>query len=313
MNLLNFHIKIPRLQLWSICCRIARPLLICSLTMEQHSPETTATKPFGPGHIIHPQAKHTHTIILLHGRGSTAEEFAEELSESNLSGGKALQEAFPGWKWVFPSSKEHWNTTFQEFMPEWFEAQSLADPTMGQHLQIEGIRDSVSYVNELIEKEVQVLGGKTENVVIGGISQGGTIALWTLLSRHKMNSKRLGAFVGASTWLPFARNIRNLLSQRRESQSGPSMFDSFVMDIMGSARNRLETNFSKEYLETPIFLGHGTDDAYVDVDLGREAMEILSDAGFNASWKEYTGAEQEGHWLKVPEEIDDIKEFLTRI
>ncbi|PHH50982.1 hypothetical protein CFIMG_007275RA00001 [Ceratocystis fimbriata CBS 114723] len=281
--------------------------------MGQAIPETTATKSFGPVQVVHPRAKHTHTIVLIHGRGSTAEEFAEELSESTLSSGKALQEVFPGWKWVFPSSKEPWSTTFQEFMPAWFEAQSLADPTMRQDLQIEGIRDSVSHVNELIEKELKLLGGKAENMVLGGISQGGAIALWTLLCRCKTNRKRLGAFVGASTWLPFAGNIRNLLSQRTGPQSGSSVFDLFVKDMMEPAQHGPARKISKECLETPVFMGHGADDAYVDIELGREAKEILSEAGFSVSWKEYTGAEEEGHWLKVPEEIDDIEEFLTRI
>ncbi|KKF95423.1 Acyl-protein thioesterase 1 [Ceratocystis platani] len=232
--------------------------------MEQAIPETTATKSFGPVQVVHPRAKHTHTIVLIHGRGSTAEEFAEELSESTLSSGKALQEAFPGWKWVFPSSKEPWSTTFQEFMPAWFEAQSLADPTMRQDLQIEGIRDSVSHVNELIEKELQLLGGKAENMRTG-------------------------------------------------PQSGSSVFDLFVKDMMEPAQHGPARKISKECLETPVFMGHGADDAYVDIELGREAKEILSEAGFSVSWKEYTGAEEEGHWLKVPEEIDDIEEFLTRI
>jgi predicted esterase len=62
-----------------------------------------------------------------------------------------------------------------------------------------------------------------------------------------------------------------------------------------------------------VFLGHGTDDAFVDVELGRQARGVLSRAGCIVEWKEYAGAEQEGHWLKAPEEMDDIAHFLQRI
>lgn len=47
----------------------------------------------------------------------------------------------------------------------------------------------------------------------------------------------------------------------------------------------------------------------VDVQLGREARDVLSKVGFRVEWKEYLGAELEGHWIKVPEEVDDITAF----
>jgi predicted esterase len=65
-------------------------------------------------------------------------------------------------------------------------------------------------------------------------------------------------------------------------------------------------------LATPVFLGHGVDDAVVDVELGRRAHEVLADVGFQVAWKEYSGAELEGHWLKAPEQIDDIASFLLK-
>ena len=64
-------------------------------------------------------------------------------------------------------------------------------------------------------------------------------------------------------------------------------------------------------IQVPVFMGHGIDDAYVGVELGRGAMQLLSKADFRVQWKEYCGAELEGHRLKVPEEMDDIYEFLT--
>jgi len=64
--------------------------------------------------------------------------------------------------------------------------------------------------------------------------------------------------------------------------------------------------------QTPVFIGHGSDDAYVDVELGRQAADVLRLGGWKVEWKEYVGAEVEGHWFKVPDEMDDIFSFLTR-
>ncbi|KXX77042.1 Acyl-protein thioesterase 1 [Madurella mycetomatis] len=119
---------------------------------------------FGPLHVIEPRSEHTHTAILLHGRGSNGPEFAEELSETASPGQKPLTQRFPGWRW------------------------------------------SVAYVQSVMDHEIARLGGATERLVIVGISQGGAIGMWTLLCQRDLG-RRLGTFVGVSTWLPFAANI----------------------------------------------------------------------------------------------------------
>lgn len=254
---------------------------------------------------------------MLHGRGSTGEEFAEELFASSLSDGSSLRDQFPGCRWVFPSSKELWSSTFQEDMPAWFEAPSLTDTTADQDLQAPGISDSVSYLCGVLDDEISLVGGLGK-VVLGGISQGGAIAMWTLLCHPRACGQRLCAFVGASTWLPFAADIEAILSKRPADTSSPALMTvgdlhDFVGELMAPMRDGLfESCWDCPLLRTPIFMGHGLDDAYVDVDLGREAARVLSSIGFGVEWKDYSGAEQEGHWLKVPDEVDDIQAFLVR-
>jgi hypothetical protein len=69
--------------------------------------EATSDKlPFRPVHIIQPRSTHTHTAIVLHGRGSTGPEFADEFFATHLSDKSSLDAKFPGWRWVFPSSTE---------------------------------------------------------------------------------------------------------------------------------------------------------------------------------------------------------------
>ncbi|KAF5002495.1 hypothetical protein FGRMN_320 [Fusarium graminum] len=273
---------------------------------------------FGPVFVVEPTTAHTHTAILLHGRGSHGEEFAQELfDETKLSDGASLAQKLPGWRWVFPSSRQLWSTTFQEEMPAWFEAQSLTDTSERQDLQIPGIKESIAHVQSVIQQETERLNGMAENMVLGGISQGGAIAIWTLLCRAH-GEGRLGAFFAASTWLPFARNIKDYLlpehapeKQSHGLSSEPRESDAFVADMLGKTKCRI-TEAGEPFLSTSVFLGHGQDDAFVDIELGREARDVLSRIGFSVEWNEYLGAELEGHWIKSPEEVDDLLKFLTK-
>jgi predicted esterase len=279
--------------------------------------DLSADGAFGPVHMIEPSSEHTHTAIMLHGRGSNGPEFAEELAETAAPGQKSLMERFPSWRWVFPSSQELWSTAFEEMLPAWFEAHSLTDTTTREDLQIGGIRQSVAHIQSILTREVARLGGETDKVAIMGISQGGAIGMWTLLCQGDLD-RRFGAFVGSSTWLPFAANIQRLLGKGNDPEAAKvtpetSSSDTFVENMM-SAWSRLSATQQSDMplLSTPVFLGHGADDAVVDVDLGRQAHHVLGHVGFQTEWKEYSGAELEGHWLKTPEQIDDIAAFLIR-
>ncbi|KAF4949927.1 hypothetical protein FSARC_13335 [Fusarium sarcochroum] len=280
--------------------------------------KTSSAESFGPVYVVEPVTRHTHTAILLHGRGSNGEEFAEELfDETKLSDQSSLAQKLPSWRWVFPSSRELWSTAFQEEMPAWFEAHSLTDTTARQDLQIPGIKESINHIKAILDKEIAMLGGSTQKVVLGGISQGAAVGLWTFLCHG--HEKPLGAFFGASTWLLFASNIDNHLVQRKntgkdggQAEAKPDEGDVFVADMLAKTKTAMtQVRVGRPFLSTPIFLGHGEDDAYVDVELGRQARDILSNIGFSVEWKEYSGAEQEGHWIKAPEEMDDLLRFLN--
>lgn len=70
------------------------------------------------------------------------------------------------------------------------------------------------------------------------------------------------------------------------------------------------TRFPVKRSHVKVFLGHGLVDAYVDVELGRQARQVLSAAAFDVEWKEYSGAEEEGHWPQEPNEMDDVHWFM---
>jgi len=60
-------------------------------------------------------------------------------------------------------------------------------------------------------------------------------------------------------------------------------------------------------LATPVLLCHGIDDEKIKCTLWEEAAHTLSSLGMQITWKGYSGL---GHWYKIPDEIDDILEFL---
>ena len=272
---------------------------------------------FPPVQIFNPVEgrRHTHTLILLHGRGSTGEEFAEELLDSHFSSSSSgektniqtLRDRLPSWRLVFPSSKELYSSTFQEEFPQWFDIASLTDPTAGPELQYPGLQESVGYLKDVIRNEVALLGENGETkLFFGGISMGFATAMWTFLALDR----KIGGFVGASGWLPFSRQIKDYFcadgkEYRKTDEEG------FVHNMLAGTKLAVRDGVS-ELHETPLSLGHGIDDEHVDVKLGIQARDVLSHMRFLVEWKEYAGAEPEGHWLKEPEEVREIVEFLEQ-
>ena len=61
-------------------------------------------------------------------------------------------------------------------------------------------------------------------------------------------------------------------------------------------------------LGTPILLGHTTDDEVIDIELGRQAFEVLDNLGMRVTWKELPDGGHLG-MLKT-EGLDSIVTFL---
>ncbi|KAK7402915.1 hypothetical protein QQX98_011313 [Neonectria punicea] len=222
-------------------------------------------------------------------------------------------------------------------MPAWFEAHSLTDTTARQDLQTAGIEESVGYVRRVLEEEREKVGCRPERLVLGGISQGGAIGIWTLLCEGDLG-RGPGGFVGSSTWVPFGDNLERILTSSGSGSESTvssgvvvdghlgldndhdshthdhtqiqtattSTYDPFVRGLLASGHEK-QTGYPPGI---PVLLGHGVDDAYVDVELGRQAARILSKAGHIVDRREYSGAEQEGHWFQVPDQMDHVYKFL---
>lgn len=279
--------------------------------------------------VVHPATTHTHSIILLHGRGSNAERFGLELLATRSSANKTLADHFPSVKFIFPTAKKRRSTVLRRVpINQWFDNFSLDDPSQRQHLQYDGIKETSEFVTRLVHQEAELVG--VGRVVVGGLSQGCAAALHVLLNSG--GQAPMAGFVGMSGWLPFAETLDPTAIARGDGDGdeddifgsdggdGHSTANQDCQDVSLHELQRTAANTARDiaslpvlsaaqevtFASTPIFLGHGRNDEKVSVSLGGQARRVLEALGCKVSWRDY----DEGHWYKVPEEIDDVVEFL---
>ncbi|KAJ7840533.1 Alpha/Beta hydrolase protein [Mycena olivaceomarginata] len=246
--------------------------------------------------VVQPTGTHTHTIILLHGRGSNAERFGLELLKAQTSANnKTLPEHFPGLKFIFPTAKKRRAAMFNRTpINQWFD---------------NGCSTTASE-----KREAQLVG--VEHVILGGLSQGCAVALHVLLNFQPDSGALLG-FVGMCGWLPFAATFIEPADEDDIFDAEPATPVPDLVRLQLSAANiardiaslpalDLDPNQSPAFARTPVFLGHGTHDDKVVIKLGEQARDVLQQLGCQVEWKEY----DEGHWYKVPEQIDDLVVWL---
>ncbi|KUJ23479.1 alpha/beta-hydrolase [Mollisia scopiformis] len=294
--------------------------------------------------IVPPTTAHTQTILFLHGRGSNGEKFGQELLASKTATGQTIQERFPGMKFIFPTAKKRRAKWYKRaLISQWFDNVPIDEQSKEMsreeiEWQVEGLTETAEFLNPLLDEEVRAVGAK--NVFLGGLSQGCAMALHLLLSYQPREEGRngdwgsLGGFVGMSGWLPFAEDIRGLIRSEdmiekagedeedddpfatSDDEGDSAVFEShrcqlsLSMQVCNFVRENIEMSPLESIeplcLKTPVFLGHGKKDEKVKIALGLDIVMILRVIGMQVRWEEY----DEGHWYKVPEQIDDLVDFL---
>ncbi|QPC71109.1 hypothetical protein HYE68_001861 [Fusarium pseudograminearum] len=270
-------------------------------------------------YIVEPTGPHTHSLILLHGLGSNANKFGRGLIETGIaSNGKSLPELLPGARFIFPTSKTRRSSTFRRAkLTQWFDIASLDDPSYRNETQLKGMEESSREIFQLINQERERVQDK--NIILGGISQGCAMVFVCLLAMDFP----IGGYIGISSWLPFAADIERLTTESDDATFSDEDDNPFAVSddeansadasvqVRDYARDLLcmdvETPSNLESLSTPVFIGHGEADEKVKPELGEEACRILRSVGYDVDWKGYAGMD---HWYKVPDEIDDILEFI---
>jgi predicted esterase len=141
-------------------------------------------------------------------------------------------------------------------MPGWFDIDHLDEQAFQAMMKghkgfdPDGTQESISYISDLIAKEVES-GIPADRIVVGGFSQGGHIALRTALQ----SKVKLAGCAAMSTWLE------------------PSPFE-----------------IPAANLDLPIFYGHGTADPLIPAIIAQASNKTLDDRGIkNVEFKLYPG------------------------
>ncbi|KAH0538456.1 hypothetical protein FGG08_004954 [Glutinoglossum americanum] len=275
--------------------------------------------------VMPPTLEHKHTIIILHGRGSSAERFGPALLEAEIPEFTNLATAFPHAKFVFPTASKRRATMYKRiYINQWFDSWDLSSPNEREELQIEGLRESSAFIHGLLRRETELVGGR--NVVLGGLSQGCAASLVGLLM---WDGEPLAAAVGMCGWLPYRAHMEDIVRNIGAGDDGDDLFirlDEAGEGLSNESEHAEPTpdlptqaiSFLREELEmappaqllpprsTALFLGHGVEDERVSVQLGRGASSCLSALGVDVHWREYEGL---GHWYSR-EMLRDLVEFL---
>ncbi|KAF7544931.1 hypothetical protein G7Z17_g9566 [Cylindrodendrum hubeiense] len=268
-----------------------------------------------PIFVVEPQAAHSHTLILLHGLGSNGEKFGRELLDTGVtSSGCKLTKLLPGARFVFPTSKRRRSSAFRRSMlTQWFDIARLPDPSYRNELQLEGLAESAVEILEILAEELKRV--PPQNIIIGGLSQGCSMSLAVLLCLEYP----IGGYIGMSGYLTYQSDLEIAVAEDDFSddpfsndddtdQEDPSVkAQTFERDLLSLSYLKRATKERTSCL-TPVFLGHGSVDEKVPCVLGESAAKVMRDSGYQVDWKCYEG---QGHWYKIPDEIDDIVSFIT--
>lgn len=182
---------------------------------------------------------------------------------------------------------DNWSPVALDERPEW---------------QIEGLRETSTYIHSLLRDAVAEVGAK--HVVLGGLSQGCAAVLIALLT---WEGEPIAAAFGMCGWLPFRRQMEELArpsTSLNDSGNGKAVFEDpgAVVEVDGPTQGaeflleeleQLEKRPAMVFQRIPLFMGHGVEDEKVPVLLGRKAVSCLRVMGMKIEWCEY---EKLGHW-----------------
>ena len=179
------------------------------------------------------------SIIWLHGLGADGHDFEPIAAELALP--------FAA-RFVFPHAPVR-PVTINGGMPmrAWYDLVSLE---RGAEEDEAGVRASAALVEELIERERE-RGIAAAQIVLGGFSQGGAIALHVALRAREA----LGGAVALSTYLALAGSV-------------------------GAER-------SAASLQIPIWMAHGTADPVIALASATASRAVLEELGYRLTWHTY--------------------------
>ena len=181
------------------------------------------------------------SIIWLHGLGADGHDFEPVVPMLGLPDTPAIRFVFP--HAPFRAVTINGGMT----MRAWYDIVPTAQG-FGENAQ--HVREAEGILRHLIERELS-RDITAENIIVAGFSQGGAIALQTVL-RY---SARLGGLVALSTYLPLATTLAE------------------------------ERNPSND--DIPIFMAHGEFDPLISLSRAQHSRTLLEQLGYAVHWRSY--------------------------
>jgi len=220
-------------------------------------------------------AKHTATVVFVHGLGDTGHGWQPVADMFKVDPDLAHV------KWVLPHSpirpvKANMNID----MPSWFDIYSFGFDTEEDE---KGMLDSARLINQVITSEIDS-GIDANRIVLGGFSQGGTMSLITGLT----SERKLAGLAVLSGWLPL-RNKFKLMASPTASSTPVFWGYGSVDPLVKSEFSKASSEFLVQQLGMPIAKPG-------DVKKGL-SCHVYEGVGHNAP----------------PKELDDLKDWIKKI
>lgn len=143
--------------------------------------------------VLQATAKHTSTLIFLHGLGDTGHGWISAVGSIRPPHMKVVCPTAP----TMPVTL---NAGFQ--MPSWFDLKTL---DISGPEDEEGIKKASQNLHTMINSEIQA-GIEANRIVIGGFSQGGALALYSALTFPQP----LAGVIALSAWLPLHKQFPSI-------------------------------------------------------------------------------------------------------
>lgn len=220
-----------------------------------------------PPVILRASQKQTATLIFLHGLGDTGVGWAGALNTIRP----------PHMKVICPTANIIPITLNAGFaMPAWYDILSLDEQDSGKREDMDGVEEAFDTLSGIVEAEAKSV--PRNRIMVGGFSQGGAVALYTVLK--SCDRPPLAGCIALSTYIPGSAAGQTAL---------PMMADGAKVS-------------------TPILQCHGEADETVPVSRGRLTNDILRKYADDLQFRTYSGM---GHEATI-EELELVKDFIHK-
>ncbi|CAK0740323.1 Carboxylesterase 1 [Gammaproteobacteria bacterium] len=180
----------------------------------------------------------TAAVIWMHGLGADGYDFVDIVPDLGLTP--------RGVRFIFPHAPHRSITINHGYvMRAWYDVRTAEFTEREDRAGLDSSRESIEV---LIRREAE-RGIPPNRIVLAGFSQGGAVALHTLLQN------RLAGVLALSTYLPLAHSAASEVT--------------------------LEDN------RTPVLMMHGIKDTVIPITLGRSSRQQLETMGYPVQWLEY--------------------------